>query len=158
MLLIDPKTGEVFDTGPRRLRLPHPWDKTGFLQMSQAAMWEIAKDREIGLEANRVFHALCALLDFENLLLISQSELARELGMRQGNVARAMKVLEEKGIIIVGPKSGRNRTYRLNPNYGWKGRVKNLRTAQREHLKLVADNTFRDPRTVDLFTGRTDSE
>ncbi|CCQ70206.1 RepA [Crocosphaera watsonii WH 0402] len=37
-----------------------------------------------------------------------------------------MKVLEQKGIILRGPKVGRSYAFMLNPEFGWKGDVANL--------------------------------
>jgi hypothetical protein len=37
-----------------------------------------------------------------------------------------MKVLEDKQIILRGPKVGRSYAFMLNPEFGWKGKVKNL--------------------------------
>src|SRR3954454_9143714 len=49
--------------------------------------------------------------------------------MKQPNASRAIKKLEELGVIIRGEKIGRISTWRLNPNAGWKGKVKGLRPA-----------------------------
>jgi len=57
--------------------------------------------------------------------LINQSELAKSMGMRQPHVSRAIKRLLEMEILLEGPKAGPLRTYRLNPNFGWKGSAKN---------------------------------
>ena len=56
-----------------------------------------------------------------------------------------MKVLEDKQIILRGPKVGRSYAFMLNPEFGWKGKVTNLEDyRQREwdketkHLKALA--------------------
>ncbi len=46
--------------------------------------------------------------------------------LKQPNVSRAMKILEEKEIILRGPKVGRSYAFMLNPDFGWKGNVANL--------------------------------
>jgi hypothetical protein len=48
-----------------------------------------------------------------------------------------MKLLTTKQIVLEGPKVGRSKCYRLNPNYGWKGKVKTLQEARREQLKVI---------------------
>jgi len=54
--------------------------------------------------------------------------------MHQPDVSKAMKVLEKKEIILRGPKVGRSYAFRLNPYFGWKGKVKNLEDYRnREH-------------------------
>jgi hypothetical protein len=44
--------------------------------------------------------------------------------MNRPNFARALKRLQAIGVLLVGPKVGRNVTFRLNPQYGWKGSAK----------------------------------
>ncbi len=39
--------------------------------------------------------------------------------------------------IAKDPKVGRSKCYRLNPNYGWKGKVKTLQEARREQLRVI---------------------
>jgi hypothetical protein len=40
-----------------------------------------------------------------------------------------MRKLEELGIILRGQKVGKGHAWRLNPNAGWKGKLKELRPA-----------------------------
>lgn len=103
----------------------------------QDSFIEIAKDEEITGETLRVLMYLYGLLDFENYIQQSQKEVAEGLGMRKEHVSRAMKVLTSKHIVLEGPKVGRSRCYRLNPNYGWKGKVKSLQEARREQLQVI---------------------
>jgi hypothetical protein len=49
-----------------------------------------------------------------------------------------MKLLTGKQIILRGPKLGSVSSYRLNPYYGWKGKVQNLTKARQERLRAVA--------------------
>lgn len=85
----------------------------------------LAKNRKaLGEEGFAVFCAMAGKLDFENFILIAQSEMARDLGMKPSNFSRAVSRLEALGIISRGPKSGRSPTFRLNPKVGWKGRAR----------------------------------
>nr|WP_250996819.1 hypothetical protein [Escherichia coli] len=52
-------------------------------------------------------------------------DIAEALNMQKTNVSRAVKTLIEFEIILEGPKIGRSKTYRLNPQFGWKGTVSN---------------------------------
>src|SRR5690606_14850735 len=65
-----------------------------------------------------------ARLDFENLLSVSQSDIAKELGMHRQHVQRSVKTLIKHGVVIEGPRVGQARTYRLNPHVGWRGSAK----------------------------------
>jgi predicted transcriptional regulator len=84
------------------------------------------------LEDYRVLFALLERLDFENFINASQADIANELEMHRSSVNQAIKRLIAAEAILEGPKVGINRTYRLNPNFGWKGSVGN-------HKKTVSD-------------------
>ena len=95
-------------------------------------------------------------IQVENWIQITQSDIVKTLDMKKQNVSRAILLLEEKGIILRGPKVGRSYAFRLNPYYGWKGKVKNLNDYRREendrerkelkerHLKAVENPTKSD--------------
>lgn len=89
----------------------------------------------LGMEARRVLDILLARLDFENWVHLPQAEIATMLNMQRSHVSRAMRDLEKVGVILRGPKVGRSITYRINPNFGWKGSVKNHNAALNEDLK-----------------------
>ena len=76
-------------------------------------------------EQYSVLFALFNKLDFDNFLRVSLKELAELLKMQPAHVSRAMKVLKEKNIIVEGPRAGLNKTYRLNPYIGYKGKNRN---------------------------------
>lgn len=103
----------------------------------QDSFIEIAKDPEMTGETLRVLMYLYGLLDFENYIQQSQKDIAEGLGMRKENVSRAMKLLTSKQIVLEGPKVGRSKCFRLNPDYGWKGKVKSLQEARRERLQVI---------------------
>ena len=72
-------------------------------------------------EQYRVFLALIGKIDFDNYLTINQTALAEEIDMKQPHIARAIKNLCERNIIIEGPRAGLNKTYRFNPYIAHKG-------------------------------------
>lgn len=75
----------------------------------------VSTDREITLEALRVFTYLSRRLHFDRSIPVLQSELADALGMQRPNVNRAIKLLEMKQILLRDSKLGRAITFRLNP-------------------------------------------
>ena len=91
--------------------------------MYQAMMLKLAQ-LNLPNEQYRVFLALISKVDFDNYLRISQTEMAKELGMSRPNVARAIKGLCNLSIIVEGPRAGLNKTYRLNPYIAHKGKDK----------------------------------
>ena len=90
----------------------------------QQALSNIA-DMNLPNEQYRVFLKLLSKVDFDNYLRVSQQNIADELNMNQSSVARAIKGLKEKTIIVEGPRAGFNKTYRLNPYIAHKGSDRN---------------------------------
>ena len=95
----------------------------GWVAMAQPALMALATG-DFGEQAYRVFFGVIAMLDFENWIQLNQSELSEKLKMSRQNFQRALRKLENEKILIRGPRVGRSTTFRLNPNYGWKGSAK----------------------------------
>lgn len=91
-----------------------------WLALSQHAS-DILADSDLCGADFKVLFKIFKKLDFENHILINQAEIANEMGMLRQNVQRSLKRLLGIGVIIEGPKVKQNRTYRLNPEFGWKG-------------------------------------
>ena len=146
----DQRTGEKLDgvivyCGVKQ----NPYNK-GWIMNSQEALKLLAKDKEITGETYRVLFFICARLDFENWIQVAQKEIGEELEMKRQNVSRAILLLEKKGIIFRGPKIGKSYAFRLNPDFGWKGKVKNLNDYRREEEDLQRrEFKERHLRTVD---------
>lgn len=144
LITVDSDTGEKIDgitvLVPKKR---NPYSK-GWIMSSQEALQELAKDRELTGETLRVFLLLCGTLDFENWIQISQTEIAKELTLKKPNVSRAMKMLETKGIVLKVKMQGAGQAYRLNPDYGWKGKTINLeeerQTRRSEESKQISEN------------------
>jgi DNA-binding transcriptional regulator GbsR (MarR family) len=128
---VDKYTGEEFGFPVIVGRKRNPYEK-GWVMNSQEALEIVAKDKDIKGETYRVLFFICARLDFENWVQISVTEIAQELDLKQPHVSRAMKVLEDKQIILRGPKVGRSYAFMLNPDFGWKGKVTNLEDYRRQ--------------------------
>ena len=134
---VDLETGEILThvlvAMPKKV--PNGFGGWAAMSLNAATVLKGIKD----IEQQRVFWALIERLDFENYINVVQAEIARDLDMRFQHVSRAIKELVEQDIILKGPKVGRNVTYRLNPNIGWRGSAKNhqqaLRTADKAKAK-----------------------
>ncbi len=123
---VDAHTGEVQDgyvayISPKR---KNGFQK-GWIAMSQENALLMMAKSNIGHQASRVLFMLLAKVEFENYIVVSQAEMAAEIGMLQSNFAKAVTRLVNEGIIQRGPKVGRQGSLRLNPHYGWKGTAKN---------------------------------
>ncbi|GFE72318.1 replication/maintenance protein RepL [Chroococcus sp. FPU101] len=140
---VDQDTGEVLEGVVVYCGVKQNPYSTGWVMNSQEALEQLATDDDLKGEAYKVLLLLLARLDFENWIQITQKEIAEKLKMKLPNVSRAISILEEKGIILRGPKIGRSYAFRLNPHYGWKGKVKNLNDYRKQeeektrHLQVV---------------------
>ena len=137
MQQIDHQTGEVVEgfvayVVPKR---KNGFQK-GWMAMAQEAMMMLAQSNLTGNDM-KVMWAMLARLDYENLIQVNQAEVAEQVGMNRHNVNRSIKKLIELGVVLEGVKIGISRSYRLNPNFGWKGSAKGHREALHEHLKVV---------------------
>ena len=157
-------TGEIMEGAVLGMFFPKRQNGfgTGWVAMAQNAMMELARS-DLGAQDWRVFAAVVAKLDFENFLLLTIADLAKEIGMQRPNVSDSIKKLENLGVLIRGPKAGRSSTFRLNPSFGWKGSATNHQKALRDRMRaaglsVVKAEPVRDPRTVDAFTGKADIE
>jgi predicted transcriptional regulator len=138
---IDLDTGEILEgksiyCPPKQRSL---FSTEGYVAMSQEAMKMIANSQLDGV-AMRVLFRIGAELDMDNFLNLNQAQIAEEMGIKTSNFSRAIKDLIKEGILIEGSKIGRTKTYRFNPNYGWKGSTKNHVIALEEHMKKRMKN------------------
>ena len=98
---------------------------------------EILAQSDLGANDFKVLMKLLSVLDYENLIQVSQADIARELDMHRQHVQRSIKRLIQLGIILEGVKIGISRSYRLNPSFGGKGSAKGHREVLHEHLKVI---------------------
>ncbi|MGL5464917.1 MAG: replication/maintenance protein RepL [Aeromonas veronii] len=136
---VDTSTGEEVGSFVAVVR---PKQKSSFerhFTMNQAALLTIAN--ELSHEQMRVLMALLTELDYENYIQVPQVDIAEKLAMQKANVSRAVKGLLDMAIILEGPKIGRSKTYRLNPEFGWKGTTKNHKKALQEGQKWDRSGT-----------------
>jgi hypothetical protein len=134
---IDLDTGEILDGVPVYFNARVKWREDWFMGIQEAFI-ALAKDEEIRGRTRSVLDYMFGKLGFENYIVIQQREICEELKLDKSNVSKAISILLKKRIILQGPKLGRTKSYRLNSNFGWKGKVKNLaEERQSRQLKLV---------------------
>ena len=124
MQQIDQQTGEVVEgfvayVVPKR---KNGFQK-GWMAMAQEAMMMLAQSNLTGNDM-KVMWAMLARLDYENLIQVNQAEVAEQVGMNRHHVNRSIKKLIKLGVVLEGVKIGLSRSYRLNPNFGWKAQPK----------------------------------
>lgn len=132
---VDIDTGEIVEEMPivvtRKYRNAFVG---GWITVSQDVLLLLANRERFDLTEYdlRVLLALMGKLDLENYVQINQSRLAKEIGILQPNISRSIKRLLEIEVIKRGPKVGNTWSYRLNPEFAYKGKV-------REHRKVIKE-------------------
>lgn len=143
---VDEQTGEILQDGYVAVVFPkrHNGFKTGWFAMAQDAV-RVLKDVK-RVEDFRVLMAMLERLDFDNLIQVSQAEVAAELEMDRAQVNRAVKRLCELGAVLPGPRIGVSCSYRLNPAFGWKGSAKSHQEALQRRMKAAGVRLVRGGR------------
>lgn len=128
---VDAETGEVLAGTPVWFgaKVRSPYGRRWYMQ-SQEALEALAADKELAGRPTRVLLYLLSRLDFENFIAVPQADIGAALELHKANVSRSIRLLIAKGILIEGPRTGGALALRLNPNWGWKGKVRHLRAAQ----------------------------
>lgn len=129
---INTTTGEIVEGIPVYVTPKVHW-KEGWFMGFQDAFIALAEDKDLKGESYKVFMYMLGHLAFENYIAIPQVQIAQDLKMQKSHVSESIKILLTKQILLEGPKLGRTKTYKLNSQYGWKGRVQNL-SKDRENI------------------------
>jgi len=93
-------------------------EKTGSAVDFRRIHLALALDAELDGVDIRVFLFLFSRLDFNTFTPVPQTEIAEALGRRREHIARSIRKLKTKNMILLGPKVNRSPSFRLNPNYG----------------------------------------
>lgn len=136
---VDIDTGEIVEEMPIVVARKHRNAFVGgWVTVSQDVLLLLANRERFDLTEYdlRVLLALMGKLDLENYVQINQSQLAKEIGILQPNISRSIKKLLEIEVIKRGPKVGNTWSYRLNPEFAYKGKVKDHRKVIKEWQKM----------------------
>ena len=87
----------------------------------------LAVDRELTLTDKNVLLFLISIMEYENLLNVTQRELSEGLGIVREEVTKSIKKLIKGGYLKIVDKNGRQNIYQLNPHLAFKSRAKNYR-------------------------------
>ncbi len=137
--IVNTKTGEVKDG--YFIYVAHPKAKIRnerWIMTFQDSLELIAADEDMTGQTLKVMLLLMGNLEFDNYITIKQTVIAEKLKMYKPDVSKAMKLLVDKSIILK-VKEGTTTGYKLNPNYGWKGKVENREIAKNkmEENKII---------------------
>jgi predicted transcriptional regulator len=140
----DAATGEILNDGFVAYIAPKRKNgfQEGWLAMGQGMVAvNLAKSANLQGQDFRVFLVLLANLEHENFILTPQARMAESIGMKPTHFSRSVSRLVEEGVIEKGPKIGRMNSYKLNPEYGWKGSAQNHQKALDERRKQRMKNS-----------------
>lgn len=109
----------------------------------------IATDEDLTGQTLKVMLLLMGNLEFENYITIKQVSIAEKLKIDKADVSKAMKLLVNKSIILK-VKEGTTTGYKLNPNYGWKGKVESMdkEKERMEKDKIIDFQSAKESRDV----------
>lgn len=131
---VNRKTGEVKDGYFVYIAYPKPKIiGNRWIMTFQDSLEIIATDKDLTGQTLKVMLLLMGNLEFENYIKVRQTDVAKKLEMHKTDVSKAMRVLVGKGIILK-VKEGTTTGYKLNPHYGWKGKVSNM---EKERERIV---------------------
>ncbi len=126
-------------------RPPHPF--RDFMLASTEGLEKIATElgRDLHGRDFRVLFYLLASATFGNFIVPSQSEVARALGLDQGDVNRSFKKLRDLGIIGLDPVSRKNKgtvkRWHLANSLFWKGSAYSLSEARQGEVTEARTRT-----------------
>lgn len=112
-------------------------------------MLSLAIDKSLSGNDLRVFLAIVAYLEFENIVNISQQELSEQLKINRPAVAKSIKKLISKGYLQIINKIGRRNIYMFNPSVAFKSRAKNLKELKHSWDSKNVPNTQKYPIDID---------
>ena len=112
-------------------------------------MLGLAVDKDLSGNDLRVFLAILANLEFENILNLSQQELSDQLGIHRPAIAKSLKKLISKGYLQIIDTAGRQNIYMLNPSVAFKSKAKNLKELKRAWNKQSFPNTQNNSIDID---------
>lgn len=132
----DAETGEVLYYGQLvATPLPKPGIGEEFMMIKQSALLRLAADKDLTGDDRRVLDVYIGYADWENIVRISQKEIADYLDIKPSHVSRSTKKLVEKKILIEIGKCGRHKHYQFNEFYGWKGDSENYQKLIKQKAK-----------------------
>ena len=88
-------------------------------------METIASSRDLNATDLRVLIAIIGNLGYENILNISQKDLANKLKVQRPEITKSIKKLISKKYLQIIDKIGRQNIYQFNPNIAFRSRAKN---------------------------------
>lgn len=132
--LVEKETGSVvgeFDTPPKQIHITtesdtpiifankKKKDRRDFVRVyTEHLEWLAINIQQF--TTRKVLDILLANLDWDGAVRLTQTEIAKKLGVKREQVTRAIKELEELNVVR-SEKQGRGNIYHINDSLAWKG-------------------------------------
>lgn len=110
-------------------------NKGNWSRIFDDALDSLSRDKELRGVPLSVLLQIISKLDYENKIVLCQTEIGELLGVHGNYVNAAIRKLVNKGILFKVGDVRRTHTYKLNIEYGWKGTAKTF-NEQYGELKL----------------------
>lgn len=94
-----------------------------FVMSYQTAHQQFYRDPTLTKGEMRVFGYLESVMDYKNEIDYTQTGIAHDLSMRQGDVSKAINSLIRRGVLSKIKHPGKFPVYRVNPEYTKKGQT-----------------------------------
>lgn len=130
----DTNTGEQLEGIPVLARTK-PKTLGSWARIDLNELQALALDPEMRRIDWQVLSSLIAHAEMENVIRVSQMDLARQLNSYSSNISRSINKLVNKGILERYEKIGNVWTYKLNHNLVWRGNFAKLRKLQDEEAE-----------------------
>lgn len=105
---------------------------------------QIIQDRELNLTDIRVLLYLYSIMEYENTLFKSQSEIGKGLGIVRQEVSKSMSKLVAKDYLKIVGKVARQNVYSINPKIAFKSRAINYSKLVEQWDEIILEEIERE--------------
>lgn len=96
-----------------------------FMLMFQNALIEVSKNRALTGMDRRVLLYLIGVMEYENLVRLTQRQIAEELQTSQQEVCKSIQKLYDEGYVSIDEIYGKAYIYKVSEDLVWKGKTEN---------------------------------
>lgn len=96
-----------------------------FMLMFQHALVEVSKNRALTGMDRRVLLYLIGVMEYENLVRLTQRQIAEELQTSQQEVCKSIQKLYDEGYVSIDEVYGKAYIYKVSEDLVWKGKTEN---------------------------------
>jgi biotin operon repressor len=107
-----------------------------FMLMFQNALVEVSKNRALTGTDRRVLFYMIGVMEYENLVRLTQRQIAEELQSSQQEVSKSIQKLYDEGYLMIDEIYGSAYIYKISEDLVWKGKTENReKVTARKHRR-----------------------